>query len=118
MSGEIPYHSMEWNVHCAVVSSRTLTERCRSCCHVSSSSVPVRRRQGGKSRIGSEGVEAHGGCQDMAERSRPSATLGERTSTLRLGALSETPPTGHGRCARRQYLSRWQQKEQEDGKQQ
>ena len=54
----------------------------------------------------------------MAERVEAIRDLGERTSTLRLCALAETPPAGHGRCARRQYISRLQQKEQEDGKQQ
>jgi hypothetical protein len=76
MSGDTPYHSIGWHVTFAVVSSRTLTERCRSCCHVSYSSVPVLRRQGGKSRIGSEVVEAHGGCQDMAERVEAIRDLG------------------------------------------
>src|SRR5215216_6717156 len=98
MSGETPYHSIGWHVHFAVVSSRTLTERCHSCCHVSSSSVPGLRRQGG---IGASALRG----------SRQSATLGKRTSTLRLCTLAETPPMGHGRCTRRQHLSRLQQKE-------
>src|SRR5215216_1318687 len=68
-------------------------------------------------RIGSEGIEAHRGCQDMEERVEAIRDVGERTSTLRLCTLAETPPTGHGRCARRQHLSRLQKKEQEDGKQ-
>jgi hypothetical protein len=113
MSGDTPYHSIGRNVTFAVVSSRTLTERCRSCCHLSYSSVPVLRRQGGKSRIGSEVVEAHGGCQDMEERVEAIRDLGgEDERTLRLCALAETPPAGHGRCARRQHISRLQQKEQ------
>src|SRR4030095_1881189 len=57
------------------------------------------------------------GVRTWKSGSRLSATLGERTSTLRLCTLAETPPTGHGRCARRQHISRLQKKEQEDGKQ-
>ena len=118
MSGDTPYHSIGWNVTFAVVSSRTLTERCRSCCHVSSSSVPVLRRQGGIGASALRGSKHMEGVRTWQSGSRPSATLGERTSTLRLCALAETPPAGHGRCARRQYISRLQQKEPEDGKQQ
>ena len=117
MSGETPYHSMGWHVNFAVVSSRTLTERCRSCCHLSSSSVPVLRRQGGIGASALRGSNHMEGVRTWKSGSRLSATLGERTSTIRLCTLAETPPTGHGRCARRQHISRLQKKEQEDGKQ-
>jgi hypothetical protein len=111
MSGETPYHSIGWHVNFAVVSSRTLTERCRSCCHVSYSSVPVLRRQGGIGASALRGSKHMEGVRTWKSGLRPSATWGERTSTLRLCALAETPPAGHGRCARRQHISRLQQKE-------
>ena len=91
MSGETPYHSIGWHVNFAVVSSRTLTERCRSCCHVSSSSVPVLRRQGGIGASALRGSKHMEGVRTWQSGSRPSATLGERTSALSGYALSLRP---------------------------
>ena len=76
MSGETPYHSMGWHVNFAVVSSRTLTERCRSCCHLSYSSVPVLRRQGGIGASALRGSKHMEGVRTWKSGSRLSATFG------------------------------------------
>src|SRR6266480_7453756 len=106
MSGETPYHSMGWHVNFAVVSSRTLTERCRSCCHLSYSSVLVLRRQGGIGASALRGSKHMEGVRRWQSGSRLSATLGERTSTIRLCTLNQSTRDSYTRCPGRTDITR------------
>ena len=53
----------------------------------------------------------------MEERVEAIHDVGGEDEYPQVMHLAETPPTGHGRRARRQHISRLQKKEQEDGKQ-